>query len=180
LTLHEGIPGHHFQITLARENTALPPLLRYGSNTAYGEGWGLYAESLGPELGMFSDPWQLFGHLDMEMLRAVRLVVDTGLHAFGWSRERALAYMADNTSMAPRDIAVEIDRYIAQPGQACAYKIGELTIARLRREAQATLGRRFDVRDFHDQCLGVGALPMAVLDARVTGWVQRGGGRGDG
>jgi uncharacterized protein (DUF885 family) len=180
LTLHEGIPGHHFQITLARENTALPPLLRYGSNTAYGEGWGLYAESLGPELGMFTDPWQMFGHLDMEMLRAVRLVVDTGLHALGWSRDRALAYMADNTSMAPRDIAVEIDRYIAWPGQACAYKIGELTIARLRREAQAALGPRFDVRDFHEQCLGVGALPMAVLEARVADWIKRGGGRGNG
>ena len=180
LTLHEGIPGHHFQITLARENTALPPLLRYGSNTAYSEGWGLYAESLGPELGMFTDPWQRFGHLDMEMLRAVRLVVDTGLHAFGWSRDRAITYMTDNTSMAPRDIAVEIDRYIAQPGQACAYKIGELTIARLRREAQAALGHRFDVRDFHDQCLATGALPMAVLDAKITDWVKRGGGRGDG
>jgi uncharacterized protein (DUF885 family) len=180
LTLHEGIPGHHFQITLARENTALPPLLRYGSNTAYSEGWGLYAESLGPELGVFADPWQRFGHLDMEMLRAVRLVVDTGLHAFGWSRDRAITYMTDNSSMAPRDIAVEIDRYIAQPGQACAYKIGELTIARLRREAQAALGRRFDVRDFHDQCLATGALPMAVLDAKVTDWVKRGGGRGDG
>lgn len=180
LTLHEGIPGHHFQITLARENAALPALLRYGSNTAYGEGWGLYAESLGPELGLFTDPWQLFGHLDMEMLRAVRLVVDTGIHAFGWSRDRAITFMADNTSMAPRDIAVEIDRYIAWPGQACAYKIGELTIARLRREAQAALGSRFDVRDFHQQCLATGALPMAVLDAKITDWAKRGGGRGNG
>lgn len=171
LTLHEGIPGHHFQINLVREDDRLPPMLRNGSSTAYFEGWGLYAESLGRELGMFTDPWQWFGHLDMEMLRAVRLVVDTGLHALGWSRERAIGFMQDNSSMAPRDIAVEIDRYIAQPGQACAYKIGELTLARLRREAQARLGPRFDVRDFHDQCLDTGALPMAVLEAKITDWM---------
>lgn len=177
LTLHEGIPGHHYQINLARENKALPPLLRDGSSTAYSEGWGLYAESLGRELGMFTDPWQWFGHLDMEMLRAVRLVVDTGIHAFGWSRDRAMAYMLENTSMAPRDVAVEIDRYIAYPGQACAYKIGELTFARLRRSAQAQLGPRFDIRDFHTQCLDTGALPMAVLEAKMRDWVAHGGGR---
>lgn len=172
LTLHEGIPGHHFQITLAREAEALPSLLRYGSITAYSEGWGLYAESLGRELGLFTDPWQWFGHLDMEMLRAVRLVVDTGIHALRWSRARALAYMAANTSMASRDIAVEIDRYIAYPGQACAYKIGELTLARLRREAAATLGARFDIRDFHRQCLSTGALPLAVLEAKIGDWAR--------
>jgi uncharacterized protein (DUF885 family) len=171
LTLHEGIPGHHFQITLARENKSLPPLLRDGSSTAYSEGWGLYAESLGRELGMFKDPWAWFGHLDMEMLRAVRLVVDTGIHAFGWGRQRAIDYMLANTSMAPRDVAVEIDRYIAYPGQACAYKIGELTFARLRREAEAKLGSRFDIRDFHGQCLDTGALPMAVLETKVRNWV---------
>ena len=174
LTLHEGIPGHHFQITLARENTALPPLLRYGSLTAYAEGWGLYAESLGPELGMFTDPWQWFGHLDMEMLRAARLVVDTGIHAQGWSRQQAIDYMLGNTSMAPRDVAVEIDRYISFPGQACAYKIGELTLQRLRRTSQATLGARFDVRDFHDQVLSTGALPMDVLEAKIAAWLARG------
>lgn len=171
LTLHEGIPGHHFQITLARENTALPDLLRYGANTAYSEGWGLYAESLGRDLGMFEDPWQWFGHLDMEMLRAVRLVVDTGLHALRWDRAQAIAYMLDNTSMAARDVVVEVDRYIAYPGQACAYKIGELTLARLKREAAAAMGPRFDVRDFHAQCLDTGALPMAVLEAKVRGWM---------
>ncbi|KAB7648263.1 DUF885 domain-containing protein [Polymorphobacter fuscus] len=171
LTLHEGIPGHHFQLTLARENAALPPLLRTGSNTAFAEGWGLYAESLGPELGMFTDPWQWFGHLDMEMLRAVRLVVDTGLHARRWSRDRAIAFMADNTSMAPHDIAVEIDRYIAQPGQACAYKIGELTLQRLRKRAAAKLGPGFDIRDFHAQVLDTGALPLAVLTAKIDGWL---------
>ncbi|MEY2884480.1 MAG: hypothetical protein RL490_2204, partial [Pseudomonadota bacterium] len=162
---------------LARENRSLPPLLRDGASTAYSEGWGLYAESLGRELGLFVDPWSWFGHLDMEMLRAVRLVVDTGLHALGWSRAQALAYMLDNTSMAARDVAVEIDRYIAWPGQACAYKIGELTFARLRREATAALGARFDIRDFHAQCLDTGALPMAVLAAKLQAWVAAGGGR---
>ena len=177
LTLHEGIPGHHFQVTMVNEHPTLPAFLKRGGSTAYTEGWGLYAESLGRELGMFTDPWQWFGHLDMEMLRAVRLVVDTGLHALGWSRDRAIAYMLDNTSMAPRDVAVEIDRYIAQPGQACAYKIGELTFARLRREATAALGPKFDVRDFHDVCLNTGALPMAVLEAKVKDWIAAGGGR---
>jgi uncharacterized protein (DUF885 family) len=177
LTLHEGIPGHHFQTNLVNENPALPAFLKRGGSTAYTEGWGLYAESLGRELGMFADPWQWFGHLDMEMLRAVRLVVDTGLHAQGWSRDQAITYMLDNTSMAPRDVAVEIDRYISQPGQACAYKIGELSFARLRREAQAALGSRFDVRDFHDVCLNTGALPLAVLEAKVRDWIVAGGGR---
>jgi uncharacterized protein (DUF885 family) len=176
LTLHEGIPGHHFQINLARENRSLPPLLRDGDITAYSEGWGLYAESLGKELGMFRDPWQWFGHLDMEMLRAVRLVVDTGLHAQNWSRQQAIDYMLANTSMAPRDVAVEIDRYIAYPGQACAYKIGELTFQRLRREAAATLGERWDVRDFHGRCLDTGALPLAVLEAKIRAWAAKGGG----
>jgi uncharacterized protein (DUF885 family) len=177
LTLHEGIPGHHYQVTLMNEDKTLPEALKRGGSTAYTEGWGLYAESLGRELGMFTDPWAWFGHLDMEMLRAVRLVVDTGLHALGWGRERAIAYMLDNTSMAQRDVAVEIDRYIAQPGQACAYKIGELTFARLRREAAAALGPKFDIRDFHDVCLDSGALPMAVLEAKVQGWIAAGGRR---
>ncbi|TKD50749.1 DUF885 domain-containing protein [Sphingomonas baiyangensis] len=177
LTLHEGIPGHHFQITMVREDESLPPILRYGSATAYSEGWGLYAESLGPELGMFTDPMQLFGHLDMEMLRAVRLVVDTGIHAKGWERQKAIDYMLANTSMAPRDVAVEIDRYIAYPGQACAYKIGELKFRELREAAQAKLGSRFDVRDYHEQALSTGALPMDVLDAKIRRWIDAGGGR---
>lgn len=178
LTLHEGIPGHHFQITLARENMALPPLLRYGSSTAFSEGWGLYAESLGPELGMFGDPMQLFGHLDMEMLRAVRLVVDTGIHAMRWDRQRAIDYMLDNTSMAARDVAVEIDRYIAYPGQACAYKIGELKFRQLREDAKAKLGPAFDIRDYHHQAIGTGALPMDVLEAKIRRWIAAGGGKG--
>lgn len=177
LTLHEGIPGHHFQLTLAIENADLPPLLRHGQATAYTEGWGLYAESLGTELGMFTDPMQLFGHLDMEMLRAVRLVVDTGLHAKQWARQQAIDYMLDNTSMAPRDVVVEIDRYIAYPGQACSYKIGELKIRELREAASKALGPRFDIRDYHHQVLSTGALPMDVLDAKVRGWIASGGGK---
>jgi uncharacterized protein (DUF885 family) len=176
LTLHEGIPGHHFQITLARENEALPPLLRYGSSTAFAEGWGLYAESLGPELGMFKDPMQMFGHYDMEMLRAVRLVVDTGIHAKQWTRERAIQFMLDNTSMAPRDVEVEIDRYIAYPGQACAYKIGQLKFRELRERSAKALGSRFDVRDYHHQAIGTGSLPMDVLEAKVDRWIAGGGG----
>jgi uncharacterized protein (DUF885 family) len=172
LTLHEGIPGHHFQISQVQENEALPPILRFGKSTAYTEGWGLYAETLGSELGLFQDPYQWFGHLDMEMLRAVRLVVDTGLHQDGWSRDKAIQYMSENTSMAPRDVAVEVDRYIAAPGQACAYKIGERKILELRTRAKKSLGARFDIRDFHRQVLNTGALPMEVLDRKIDGWLQ--------
>jgi uncharacterized protein (DUF885 family) len=176
LTLHEGIPGHHFQGSLAEENTALPDILRFGDGfTAYVEGWGLYSESLGKALGMFTDPYQWFGHLDFEMLRAVRLVVDTGLHAKGWSRDRAIAFMTDNTSMAAKDIRVEIDRYIADPGQACAYKVGELKILELRGRAETALGRRYDIRDFHDQVLMTGSMPLALLDAKINAWIAAGG-----
>ena len=171
LTLHEGIPGHHFQLTLARENAALPAILRNNMSTAYTEGWGLYAESLGPELGMFTDPLQWFGHLDMEILRAIRLVVDTGIHAKRWDRQRAIDYMLANSSMAAKDVAVEIDRYIAHPGQACAYKIGELKLRELRERSARVLGAGFDVRDYHREVLNTGALPMDVLEAKITGWI---------
>ncbi|RYD60066.1 MAG: DUF885 domain-containing protein [Sphingomonadales bacterium] len=171
LTLHEGIPGHHFQLTLARENTALPAILRNNMSTAFTEGWGLYAESLGPELGMFGDLMQWFGHLDMEILRAIRLVVDTGLHERRWDRDKAIAYMLDNSSMAPKDVAVEIDRYIAYPGQACAYKIGELKLRELRERSAAALQARFDVRDYHREALNTGALPIDVLDTKITAWI---------
>lgn len=171
LTLHEGIPGHHYQISLVQEDATLPALLRFGSATAFSEGWGLYAESLGRELGLFEDPWQWFGHLDMEMLRAVRLVVDTGLHEMEWSRQAAIDYMLANTSMAPRDVEVEIDRYISMPGQACAYKTGELKIQELRRRASERLGAHFDIRAFHDQVIGTGALPMDILDAKIMRWM---------
>ncbi len=172
LTLHEGIPGHHYQISLVQEDASLPPILRFGRSTAFSEGWGLYSESLGRELGLFADPYQWFGHLDMEMLRAVRLVVDTGLHALRWDRQRAIDYMLANASMAARDVAVEIDRYIAIPGQACAYKIGELKLQALRRAASARLGDRFDIRAFHDQVLETGAMPLAVLEAKITDWLR--------
>ena len=176
LTLHEGIPGHHFQGSLAEENTALPDILRFGLHanggfTAYTEGWGLYAESLGKALGMFTDPYQWFGHLDFEMLRAVRLVVDTGMHAKGWTRDQAIAFMTDHTSMAPKDIRVEIDRYIASPGQATAYKVGELKIQELRQRAEARLGVAYDIRDFHDQVLMTGAMPLAILEAKIDRWL---------
>ncbi len=177
LTLHEGIPGHHFQGSLAQENTALPDILRFGQDqfTAYAEGWGLYSESLGKALGMFTDPYQWFGHLDFEMLRATRLVIDTGLHAKGWSREQARAFMTDNTSMAAKDIGVEIDRYIAAPGQATAYKVGELKLLELRTRAQSSLGRGFDIRRYHDQVLMTGALPLDVLETKIEGWIAAGG-----
>jgi uncharacterized protein (DUF885 family) len=171
LTLHEGIPGHHFQIMLAREDGSLPDLLRFGSWTAFDEGWGLYAETLGPELGMFDDPIQMFGHLDMAMLRAARLVVDTGIHAFRWDRARAIAYLSANTSMAAVDVAVEIDRYIATPGQACAYKIGELRLRDLRNRAERGMRQHFDVRQFHRQALNTGALPLDVLDRKIAAWI---------
>ncbi|ABD26792.1 protein of unknown function DUF885 [Novosphingobium aromaticivorans DSM 12444] len=171
LYLHEGAPGHHFQISLAQENANLPDFQRFGGNTAYIEGWALYAETLGYEMGFYKDPMQHWGTLDDEMLRAMRLVVDTGLHTRGWSREEAVDYMLANSGMGRTDAQAEVDRYIANPGQALAYKIGALTIQRLRREAEAALGRRFDIRQFHDQILGSGALPMPVLEAKVRGWI---------
>ncbi len=175
LYLHEAAPGHHFQISLAQENTALPAFMRFGGNTAYVEGWALYAESLYKELGMESDPYQRFGGLDDEMLRAMRLVVDSGLHAKGWTRDRAIKYMLDNSSMGETDARVEVERYIAIPGQALAYKIGQLTILRLKAKANSTLGAKFDARKFHAQVLMTGALPMTVLEKKINDWIAGGG-----
>ncbi len=171
LYLHEGAPGHHFQISLAQENDALPAFMRYGGNTAYVEGWALYAETLYDELGMQTDPYQRFGGLDDEMLRAMRLVVDSGIHAKGWTRERAIKYMLDNSSMGETDAKNEVERYIVWPGQALAYKVGQLTILRLRAKAEAALGKTFDLRDFHAQVLMTGALPMTVLDKKIDDWI---------
>jgi uncharacterized protein (DUF885 family) len=171
LFLHEGIPGHHYQISLAQENTALPAFQRFNGNTAYIEGWALYAESLGAELGMYTDPYQAYGHLDSEILRAMRLVVDTGIHAQGWTRDQAIAYMLDNSAMSRTEATAEVERYIANPSQALAYKVGELTIRRLRTQAEQELGAKFDVRAFHAQVLMSGSLPMAVLDAKINDWI---------
>ncbi|HEY0044593.1 MAG TPA: DUF885 domain-containing protein [Allosphingosinicella sp.] len=171
LYLHEGAPGHHFQISLAQENEALPSFMRFGGNTAFVEGWALYSESLGPELGFFTDPYQLFGHLNDEMLRAMRLVVDSGIHAKGWSRDQAIAYMLDNSGMGKTDATAEVERYIAIPSQALAYKVGALTIQRLKAKARAELGTRFDPREFHAQVLMTGALPMAVLEKKIDDWI---------
>jgi uncharacterized protein (DUF885 family) len=171
LFLHEGIPGHHFQISLAQENTSLPAFQRFGGNTAYAEGWALYSESLGSELGMFTDPYQLFGHLNDEMLRAMRLVVDTGIHTQGWSRDEAIKYMLDNSALSPTEATAEVERYIATPSQALAYKIGQLTIRRLRTRAEMELGSKFDIRAFHAQVLMSGALPMAVLETKIDDWI---------
>ncbi|HYI40701.1 MAG TPA: DUF885 domain-containing protein [Allosphingosinicella sp.] len=171
LYLHEGSPGHHFQISLAQENEALPAFMRFGGNTAYVEGWALYAETLWDELGLETDPYQRFGGLNDEMLRAMRLVVDTGIHAKGWSRERAIDYMLEHSGMSRTEVTAEVERYIAIPGQALAYKIGALTIQRLRAKAEAALGARFDPRAFHAQVLMTGSLPMAVLEKKIDDWI---------
>jgi uncharacterized protein (DUF885 family) len=177
LFLHEAIPGHHFQTSLAQENTALPAFQRFGGNTAYDEGWALYAESLGLELGLFTDPYQMYGHLNDEILRAMRLVVDTGIHAQAWDRNHSIDYMLANSAMSRTDATAEVDRYIAVPAQALAYKIGQLTIQRLRTKAEKELGSRFDVRAFHTQILMSGSVPMAVLEHKIEDWIalrQRG------
>ena len=171
LYMHEGAPGHHFQISLAQEDESLPEFQRFGGNTAYVEGWALYAETLGFDMGFYKDPMQHWGTLDDEMLRAMRLVVDTGLHAKGWSREQAIEFMLANSGMGRSDATAEVERYIVWPGQALGYKIGALTIQRLRRKAQDILGSRFDIRAFHDQVLGSGALPLPILEAKLDRWI---------
>jgi uncharacterized protein (DUF885 family) len=172
LALHEGVPGHHLQVARAHELADLPEFRRYGWDAAFGEGWALYAESLGPELGFFTEPFSTFGQLNSELLRAARLVTDTGIHSLGWTRQQAIDYLAANTANAASDNEIEVDRYIAAPGQALGYKVGQLHIRALREKAQAALGERFDIRRFHGAVLDNGPLPLEVLDQQVERWIR--------
>jgi uncharacterized protein (DUF885 family) len=171
LSLHEAAPGHHFQIAIQQELTHLPRFRRFADYNAYSEGWALYAESLGRELGLFQDPMQYYGRLNDEQLRAMRLVVDTGLHAKGWTRERAVQFMLDNSSLAPSDVEAEVDRYMVWPGQALGYKVGQFRIRAMRERAERELGAKFDVRTFHSVVLRDGAMPLDVLDRRIDRYI---------
>lgn len=174
LFLHEAIPGHHYQISLAQENSDLPEFRKSLWYSAYGEGWALYTESLGKELGLYNDPYQYFGMLGMEMHRAIRLVVDTGLHAKGWSREKAIQYSLENEAESVASITSEIERYMANPGQALSYKIGQLKIRELRARAEQEMDVNFDVREFHNQILETGCIPLSILENKINKWIAEG------
>ncbi len=171
LSLHEAAPGHHFQISLQQEMSDAPKFQRFSDSTAFAEGWALYAESIGKELGLFTDPYQYFGRLSDEMLRAMRLVVDTGIHAKGWTREQAIDYMVTNSALAKSDIEAEVERYMAIPAQALSYKVGQLKLTELRARAEKQLGQAFDVRAFHNQVLQSGSLPMSILESKIDAWI---------
>jgi uncharacterized protein (DUF885 family) len=171
LTVHEAMPGHHLQVALQQELDDLPNFRRYGGFTAFSEGWGLYSENLGYDLGLYKDPYSRFGQLSYEMWRAVRLVVDTGIHYKGWTRQQAIDFFKDNAAKTELDIINEIDRYIGLPGQALAYKIGQLRMQTIRQRAETALGDAFDVRAFHDELLGAGALPLDLLERRMDEWI---------
>jgi len=173
LTLHEAVPGHHLQMALAQEIADMPEFQKHADTGAFIEGWALYAESLGPDLGLYRDVYSRFGQLAYEMWRAVRLVVDTGIHSRGWSRQQAIDFFLTNSGKTPHDVEVEVDRYIVWPGQALAYKVGELRIRELRRHAETTLGSGFVLPEFHDELLGRGALPLDLLEPRMKSWVER-------
>jgi uncharacterized protein (DUF885 family) len=171
LSLHEAVPGHHLQIARAQEMKGLPDFRRSAGYTAYVEGWALYAESLGGEMGFYTDPYSKFGQLTYEMWRACRLVVDTGMHTLGWGRKQAIDFMKENTAKTENDIIVEVDRYIVWPGQALAYKLGELKIKELRAKARKELGPRFNLGKFHNALLDDGPLPLDLLESRINDWI---------
>ena len=173
LAMHEAVPGHHLQIALAQEMENQPEFRKDAWFNAYGEGWALYSERLAIEMGLLRNSYDDFGRLTYEMWRACRLVVDPGMHALGWTREQAIQFMLDNTALSELNIKNEVDRYIAWPGQATAYKIGELRIRALRERAEKELGAKFDIRDFHDVVLGAGAVPLSILERRVNEWMSQ-------
>jgi uncharacterized protein (DUF885 family) len=173
LFLHEAIPGHHYQISLQQENKDLPKFRQFLWYGAYGEGYALYTESLGKELGLYTNPYQYFGKLSMEMHRALRLVVDVGIHVKGWTREQAIAYSMENEADSEESIAIEIERYMAIPGQALGYKIGQLKILELKAKAKTELGNKFNIKEFHNELLKYGCVPIAVLESKMNAWIAK-------
>jgi uncharacterized protein (DUF885 family) len=173
LTLHESVPGHHLQNALSQELENVPQFRRNLYLSAYGEGWGLYAERLGVEMGVYENAYQQFGRLSYEMWRACRLVIDTGIHSQGWSRQQALDFLSSNTSLSQANVRAEVDRYISWPGQALSYKMGEIKIRQLRAKAEQKLGNQFDLRAFHDALLANGALPLEILEAEMDRFIAR-------